>query len=490
MGDPLEEAVAALEMVGGMIPALVSYVDRGLVFRYANPAVCSALGRARGELVGRTMREAFGEHDFSSREADLECALRGELVRRERQPPQGARERIVRTSYVPHTDADGATHGILILTEDLSELRATEATLRTSEAHFRSIVDTTNAGLVLLDAHLRVTFTNAHFAAMIDAQETELVGKDLRSLVAAESLASVERHFERLRAGAPQRLEVRLSREDGRPLYALLSSTPRGVGQGATVLVLDRTEQKELEERLRQSQKMEAIGQLAGGIAHDFNNILSVIITFAEDAQLKLPPGHEARDDLGEIVAAAGRAAGLTRQLLAFGRKQVMAPRVVDVNGVLRGLEPMLRRLLGEAIELVLAPAPHLQRVYADPSQLEQVVMNLAVNARDAMPAGGRLVIETADVELDASHPESHLEARGPHVLISVSDTGHGMDAATRARIFEPFFTTKKPGQGTGLGLSTVFGIVKQSGGNIGVYSEPGAGTTFKVYLPVTTRAP
>ncbi|MGA8013314.1 MAG: PAS domain S-box protein [Candidatus Acidiferrales bacterium] len=248
----------------------------------------------------------------------------------------------------------------------------------------------------------------------------------------------------------------------------------------------DVSERRQLEEKFRQAQKMEAVGRLSGGVAHDFNNLLGVIIGYAEFLQESLAPEDKLRGSVDEILKAGKRAASLTRQLLAFSRQQVLDPKVLDLNGVVSDMEKMLRRLIGEDVELSTVLSPELGRLKADQGQLEQVVMNLVVNARDAMPQGGKLVIDTQNMVMDDAFIRRYpypVQA-GPYVCLTVTDSGIGMDPETKARAFEPFFTTKEKGKGTGLGLSTVYGVVKQSGGYIDIDSSPGAGTTFKIYLP------
>ncbi|HET8575758.1 MAG TPA: GAF domain-containing protein [Methylomirabilota bacterium] len=292
------------------------------------------------------------------------------------------------------------------------------------------------------------------------------------------------------RDGRIRNHELVFHRGDGRSVAVSASLSllrdATGTIVGTVGILKDVTERRELEQQLRQSQKMDAIGQLAGGIAHDFNNLLTVITGRAQMMLARLRPDEPLHREVKLVRSTAERAATLTRQLLAFSRKQVLKPQVLDLNTIVEGMEPMLRRLLGEDIELAAVPDRALGRTKADPGQIEQVIVNLAVNARDAMPSGGKLTIETATVELDGAYAARHVSVPpGRYVMLAVSDTGIGMDEATRARVFEPFFTTKEPGKGTGLGLATVYGIVQQSGGSVHLYSEPGHGTTFKIYLPL-----
>jgi PAS domain S-box-containing protein len=288
-------------------------------------------------------------------------------------------------------------------------------------------------------------------------------------------------------AGWSGEREVR--RGSGEPLRVELSVAalrgPAGEAAGTVACIRDVTALRSLEEQYRHAQKMESIGRLAGGVAHDFNNLLTVINGYSQLLMDQMGHDETLRSGLEAILQAGGRAAGLTRQLLIFSRKHALQPKVLNLNQVVAGLEPMLRRVIGEPINVVMALAPSPGSVRADAGQIEQAILNLAVNSRDAMPEGGTLLIETADVELDEHYTQDHAEVSpGTYVMLAVSDTGHGMDETTRRRLFEPFFTTKEPGKGTGLGLATVYGIVKQSGGHIWVYSEPGRGTTFKLYFP------
>jgi PAS domain S-box-containing protein len=285
-------------------------------------------------------------------------------------------------------------------------------------------------------------------------------------------------------------LDLAARRRDGTEFPVEISLVPLETPDGLLVLatVVDITARRALESQLFEARKMESIGRLSGGIAHDFNNILTGIIGFA-DLALSAPPGSDVTSDLRTIKEAAQRAAGLTQQLLAFGRRQVLRPQLVDPNDVIKATEPMLRRLIGERIELTVSMQPEPGTIQVDPNQLGQVIMNLALNARDAMAGGGRLIIRSERAHFDDTDLSRHSEIPpGDYIVISVGDTGTGMDAETKKQIFEPFFTTKEVGKGTGLGLATTYGIVKQSGGYIWVYSEPGQGTTFRIYFPDVTE--
>jgi len=359
-----------------------------------------------------------------------------------------------------------------------------------SEQRLRRTLDSMQEGYTIMGRDLRYLYVNRAAASQTHLTREQLIGHAPSELYPGFDGSPIDLALRlAVESGEPQRIENEFRHADGEVGYFDLRIQP--VSEGLVVLSIDQTDQRRaenrrdsLEEQLRQSQKMEAVGRLAGGIAHDFNNVLSVILGYAEDLIRQSQPG-ELREDLEAIHAAGSRAAALTRQLLMFSRQQVLEPKVLDLNATLSDMDRMLARALGEGIELLVLPGERLGRVRADRGSIEQVIMNLVVNARDAMPDGGRVTIETSNVVADESFIRQHLDSKpGPYVLLSVTDTGIGMDSATRTRIFEPFFTTKALGHGTGLGLSTVFGIVQRSGGGVWVYSEPGRGSAFKVYLP------
>src|SRR5450755_3218168 len=366
-------------------------------------------------------------------------------------------------------------------------LRATQESLHRSESNFRSLVMNAPYGICRCNALGILQDANPALVAMFGYNSAgEIKGRHLGSLYAdAQQWFQTADYFHSRKEFND--LTTECVRKDGTVLVARISgrSIPNGKdGNTFEIFMEDTTETRTLELQLRQAQKMEAIGRLAGGIAHDFNNLLMVISGYSEFLLERLGPDPRLRGPAQEISNATERATSLTRQLLAFSRKQMLTPKVLDLSEVVNENLKMLTRMIGEDIDLVMVPGPVLGAVRADPGQIDQVIMNLAVNARDAMPQGGKLTIETANMTLDEEYARFHAPLRpGDYVMVAISDTGAGMDSETQSHIFEPFFTTKGT-KGTGLGLSTVYGIIKQSGGYIWVQSEMGKGTTFKIYLP------
>jgi two-component system cell cycle sensor histidine kinase/response regulator CckA len=384
---------------------------------------------------------------------------------------------------------DGEVERYEVFVVDIQDQRGAVEALKASEERYHALMEHAQDAIFVNDENGVVQEVNGAAERLVGATRAEIVGRNFLDTLPADDREQVLAEFrETLVHGRSLELrEVRIQRRDGSIVPAEVTASVVEIGGKPFVVALlrDVSERNTMAEQLRLAQKMEAIGQLAGGVAHDFNNLLTVILGYSQLLAANLRDQPEDFSAIEEIRKAGESAAALTGQLLAFSRKQILEPRVLDLNKVVQHIQGMLSRLIGEDIQIVFKLDPGLGSVRADAGQIEQVVMNLAVNARDAMPKGGHLSIETANVELDDTYSQSHVPVLpGLHVMLAVSDTGVGMDEATRSRIFEPFFTTKEKGKGTGLGLATVYGIVKQSGGYIWVYTEPGRGTTFKVYLP------
>jgi PAS domain S-box-containing protein len=384
------------------------------------------------------------------------------------------------------------------LTKSLEENRELNAQLEKrleeleqQKSLMNAVIGGTNDSIFVKDTAGRYLLANKEVTRVFNKPLEEIIGQDdthFFPIEEASLLIAGDREI--MNMAGPVTREEHVTTVDGQRTY-MATKGPIRDGQGKVIglfgISRDITDQKKMEDQLRQSQKIETVGRLAGGIAHDFNNLLTVINGYSELLLHKVKDKSPLSGELEEIKLAGERAAALTRQLLAFSRRQVLQPKVLDLNEVISHMDMMLRRLIGEDVEFRTVSREDLWKVKADPGQIEQVVMNLVVNARDAMPGGGRLTIETSNVFLDEEYSHVHPPVQpGSYVMLSVSDTGVGMDEKTASQVFEPFFTTKELGKGTGLGLSTVYGIVKQSGGFIWVYSEPGKGSTFKVYLPCT----
>jgi two-component system cell cycle sensor histidine kinase/response regulator CckA len=482
----------------GIVISDTNQPDNPLI--YVSPGFERMTGYDSGEVLGRNCRFLQGKDSDLAAVAKLREAIRDGLpcnvellnYRKDGKPFWNA------LSISPiHDSAHQVTHFVAVQL-DVTERKRAEATLRDQEELLRNVIAHIPAGVFWKDRDGRFLGANDRFAHDQGfSTPDEVVGKmdlDL-PFTRAEAEAFRTADMQVMALGEPLlNVAETQTRPDNRMIHLLVSKVPlrdtNGQVSGVLGVYQDVTEARLLEEQFRQAQKMEAFGQLAGGVAHDFNNLLTIINGYSEMLLDRLPESDPSRNMISEIYTAGERSAGLTRQLLAFSRKQIMVPRILNLNEVVADTDKMLRRLIGEDIRLTTSLETQPWAVKADPGQIEQVLLNLAVNARDAMPDGGRLTIETENIVLDESYVRTQKDACiGGHVVLSVSDSGSGIPPLVLAKIFEPFFTTKEQGKGTGLGLATVYGIVKQSGGHVAVYSEVGIGTTFKLYLPKAEQA-
>jgi two-component system cell cycle sensor histidine kinase/response regulator CckA len=470
------------------LPQNVAYKDRNSVYISCNKNYARDLHIFPDEIVGKTDYDFFPpELAEKYRNDDRRVMESGEVQVLEEHYHRDGKLNWVNTVKTPVLDQKGNVIGILLIFWDITNRkRAEEALVR-----LRQAVDASGEVVFMTDREGLITFANPEFARLYGYPEAEVVGKTTPRIL--KSGTTPPEHYTRLwetiLSKQVAREEMTNRTKDGRLVTVESSANPvlddRGSITGFLAIQRDVTARKQLEEQFRQAQKMEAVGRLAGGVAHDFNNLLTIINGYAQLFLEDMDSSDPQYTRIGEILKAGERAAGLTRQLLAFSRRQVLEPKVLNLNNVVEGMRKMLQRLIGEDIELRSILDPTLSQTKVDPGQIEQIIMNLAVNARDAMPEGGTFILHTYNADLDETYASTHAGVvPRAYVALAVSDSGIGMDRETQAHIFEPFFTTKEQGKGTGLGLATVYGIVKQSGGHISVYSEPGKGTAFKIYLP------
>ncbi len=469
-------------------------IDENARFQYVNEESCRILGYARDELLGLSVADIdpdFPGERWTSHWHDLKT--KQALLFEGRHRTKDGRIFPVEIS-ANYLEYDGRSYN-LALARNITERKETEEALKKSQTFVRNILESVDEGFIVVDREYRVMSVNRAFCSLINMPEDRILGRpcyqvshraDTPCFERGEDCA-VKHTFE---TGTSASVTHTHSSEAGEKQYVEIKSYPVTDPSGNVISVIETvnniTEKKKLEEQLRQAQKMEAIGTLAGGVAHDFNNILTAIIGYGNIIKMKMSPDDPMMESIDQILSSSDRAASLTRGLLAFSRKQILNPSPVDLNTIVRSIDKLLLRIIGEDIELSTSLAGQNLIVMADVSQIEQILMNLATNARDAMPDGGTLSITTQRSDLNGEFAALHgFGTPGRYALIAVSDTGLGMDEETRDKIFEPFFTTKELGKGTGLGLAIVYGIVKQHNGNITVYSEPGKGTTFKIYLPL-----
>jgi PAS domain S-box-containing protein len=518
------ESEERLRAIADALPLLISYIDESQVFRFANKPHEARFGRPLNRIIGETLAEVMGAAMYEERRPYVERALAGETLSYEADFRRASGTMITQVTHVPHRDEAGKVVGLYTLVQDITERKLAERTLAESEERFRSIANSAPAPMWVSRLDGKRAFVNHAYQDFLALPLEEAMNFDWREALHPDDLARI---LEEQRAGEGSRrrfvLEARYRRADGAWRWLRSESQPRwgpagehigfiGVAQDITIWkeaeqklaeinetleqsVKERTaELHAAEERLRHAHKMEALGQLTGGIAHDFNNLLTGIIGALDLTKRRIAAGR--LDDLDRFMDAAStsasRAAALTHRLLAFARRQSLDPKAVDVNRLLSSIEELLRRTLGEQARVTIVPFDSLWQTLVDANQLENALLNLAINARDAMPKGGELALATANVDrIEAGASGEEGLVVGDHVMVSVSDTGVGMTPEVLARAFDPFFTTKPIGQGTGLGLSMIYGFVIQSGGHIRISSEVGRGTTVRLFFPRTeTKAP
>ena len=456
---------------------------------FANRALEEMLGYAAGEILGKSLFEFLDSEGQARTEEALDRRRQGVSERQDQKYLRKDGSPVwVLMEASPMLDDHGNYSGALAMVTNVSDRKRAEDALRASEELYRLLFEGCPLPVWLTDvSSLRFIAVNQAALNLFGYQREEFLRLRVPDLLSRDEAVRVQQELIRSVKRGVQQGSRRAVKSNGVEVE-IAATAQTFVLEGrevALVIGQDMTERDRLEAQLAQSRKMEAIGILAGGVAHDFNNLLSIMVTYTTFALEALTPGEPLRADIEQIAKAGERAVLLVRQLLAFSRQQILEPTILDLNETVAGIEPMLRRLVGENIEILTVLDPALGRTSADPGQIEQVIMNLVVNARDAMPTGGELTIETSNATVPGPHPDSQLSVRpGAFVKLTVSDTGSGIDAATREHIFEPFFTTKGVGKGTGLGLSTVLGVVQQSGGQVEVESELGRGTTFEIYLP------
>jgi PAS domain S-box-containing protein len=468
----------------------IALLDGKGIHIYANAAFASMLGfDGPDRIIGQPWRVVYAFQEVNKLEAEVRQSLgqsgkwTSQVCLRRPNGTQLSAEMTI--TLMP----DGGT---VCACRDLSQHEQAERARAQAEAKYRTLVEQVNAITYIAEIGMNGQwyYVSPQIETILGYTPDEwlAISRNWAQQIHPDDLPVVSKAEEGSMRGEPFQAEFRVKRKDGREVWlsdngvVVQGSNSHPLMEG---IIVDITERKVLETQLQQSRKMEAVGRLAGGIAHDFNNLLTIITGYTDLALSRASVPLDLRNDIERIENAAARAAALVRQLLAFSRKQVLQPKTLDLNAIVVNMDKLLRRLIDDHIEMITRIDDRLGKVKADPAQIEQVIMNLIVNARDAMPKGGRIVIETSNVELDSAYAIDHVPTKpGRYVMLAVSDTGMGMDPQTVAHIFEPFFTTKESGRGTGLGLSTVYGIVKQSDGYIWVYSEPGKGSTFKVYLP------